>query len=1086
MDYESGALLRAVATPQRGSTEAETWLDLGDWLALANRVGAERVFFVENDPVFVFHDLLEESEQAVLEAYRRAWCMARPHSLFLALPGELRVYSLDRPPARNLDEWRDHRPVEIIRTAAEVEERLHAYRRELVESGEFFAREDLASSGQRADKRLIQDLKAVRRSLLREGLEPPYAHALIGRAIFVRYLEDRGILTAEYFYSIGRQRSAWLEALQTEDERPHVIQSAGQRHFYRVLRDRDFTFALFDRLTEDFNGDMFPRDPAERDAISAEHLRLLRGFLLGDTDQTQPDLFFWAYDFEIVPIELISSIYEEFYHQAQTKPSEEDHSSEEDEVEENGSGGDESLDGGTHYTPSFLVEDILYRVLTTERLKLFPRVLDPACGSGIFLVEAYRRLVRYHIQQNDGRITRDDLRRILKEQIVGIEINQEAVRISAFSLYLALLNYQLPPDILKNGPLPKLIHVHGSEADADNFGILFNVDTFSLTRSERAALEKRLVERRRFKGRTDIEKLLAHEDGLEGLGTPDVIIGNPPWQEARADSTARLWARAFDLPIGDHSYSQLFLCRSLSLVSERGVVGLLVHSSVLFNQRETSRDFRRHWLATVEIKEVINFVHVRHLIFDRAIAPFVFIAFGRRDDKSSSESFPYISARRTRAAEQLNAVVLSNADRRVVRQAEMHERDYLWKTYWWGGHRDAAFLSRLELEPTLESLLKESDPKPAYGFQRGSDTPSHALQQLKPLRSRPLRWYGTLHNTWFETAPNGVKRQPDERIYEGQRLIAVRGIKKGRPCIRLETAPFSFRHTIYCVPLPDLPRWQAEVLIGTVWSSLGIYRTFLTSGSWGPWYDSLVPDDVLHTPVRFADPDSHSVRRIIKAVQAIRSWSPEENRRGDTDEPPVELLETLDKAVFDLFQMTEAERDLVRDFIDNQFDLFRNGPRSSALSPVEEWPQNTIGAIDDLLAPVEPESSFGRYLRTFLEVWNPELDPDGEFFWRYLHSDESPVVAVVFGTMERGAREYLPSSDEPRDLDLLLRRLGDSLRQPLSRRVYIDGIIRVVTETEIVIVKRNEQRLWTPTAAREDAEATLLQAIRLQEAGVEG
>src|SRR5437879_3088650 len=52
----------------------------------------------------------------------------------------------------------------------------------------------LCSSMRKGDKRLIQDLKTVRESLLATDLEPKYAHALIGRSIFICYLEDRSII----------------------------------------------------------------------------------------------------------------------------------------------------------------------------------------------------------------------------------------------------------------------------------------------------------------------------------------------------------------------------------------------------------------------------------------------------------------------------------------------------------------------------------------------------------------------------------------------------------------------------------------------------------------------------------------------------------------------------------------------------------------------------------------------------------------------------------------------------------------------------------------------------------------------------
>ncbi|HYT44580.1 MAG TPA: hypothetical protein VEP90_19775, partial [Methylomirabilota bacterium] len=57
----------------------------------------------------------------------------------------------------------------------------------------------------------------------------------------------------------------------------------------------------------------------------------------------------------------------------------------------------------------------------------------------------------------------------------------------------------------------------------------------------------------------------------------------------------------------------------------------------------------------------------------------------------------------------------------------------------------------------------------------------------------------------------------------------------------------------------------------------------------------------------------------------------------------------------------------------------------------------------------------------------------------------------------------------------------DALRMPVNQRIYIDSMVRVVTDTEIYIIKRDERRLWTRSMAREDAEATLLQAMYLQE-----
>ena len=235
---------------------------------------------------------------------------------------------------------------------------------------------------------------------MEKGLEPQYANALIGRSIFIRYLEDRKVLLPEYFERVAHQNPIWQEILSREQEKPILSASGESRRYYRVLQDKEFTYALFRQLSTNFNGDMFPDVDEEESRVDEVHLKIIRNLLLGDSDEKQPPLFFWAYDFEIIPIELISSIYEEFYHKSNV-------------YHPNAKKQD---DKGTHYTPSVLVEHVLSQVIGEEYLISDPKILDPACGSGIFLVEAFRRIVRFKIKmQNNAKehkhtLTPDELR----------------------------------------------------------------------------------------------------------------------------------------------------------------------------------------------------------------------------------------------------------------------------------------------------------------------------------------------------------------------------------------------------------------------------------------------------------------------------------------------------------------------------------------------------------------------------------------------------------------------------------------------------------------------------------------------------
>ncbi|WP_420127240.1 Eco57I restriction-modification methylase domain-containing protein [Longimicrobium sp.] len=1092
LGYEDGVLLDAAAHPGSGPEAKSRWVEIGDWLTLAHRMGADKVFFVGTEPVLVFREVSEPvTEMRIREVYRQAWCMSGPQCLFLALPGELRVYALTEPPVRWPVETRVVEPIQIVQRVADVAEALRDFSREEVESGRLFGDSRFGDSVTRADRRLVQDLRIIRRSLLARNVRLEHAHALIGRSIFIRYLEDRQVLTPAYFEKIAQQNPDWMDLLSQAPERPEVAPTLRMRLYDRVLRSHEFTYALFDQLARDFNGDMFPRDDSEREGITADDLEHLRRFLLGDIDTQQPSLFFWAYDFGIIPISLISSIYEEFYRTT------------------------DDADDNTHYTPSTLVDDVLSRVLTPERLASCPRVLDPACGSGIFLVEAFRRIVRYETQRR-GALAPDDLRAILRAQIAGIELNPEAARVAAFSLYLALLNYQEPPEILKSAPLPHL--VYSGIRDEQHYAILFASNAFALTPSERDVLQAKLLARKRFSGRVISERLVGSSGAPLPLecGEFDVVVGNPPWLEAGnnskegsdtiaiANEHAVMWAQAFAFPIGDRSYSQLFIHRALSFLKSNGTAGLLVSAKVIWNQRETSVAFRRYWLEHAHVREVVNFTHARRVFFDHAIAPFIFVRFEPRAEGEAGAFVVYWSARLTRAAQQLRSVVFTRSDRRIVHQDDLYSDDTLWKTYWWGSHLDAALIARLKMETPLRAVLHSADPEPAYGFQRSSEPPREdgknvprgTLKDLPELISERVTWHGPLRKSWFEGPPLAVKRQPDIRLYEGQRLLLTTGIKASfGPCVRLETAPFSFRHTMYCVPLHSLNERAAKLVLGTLWSSLGRYRLFMTSGSWGGWYDKVTAEDILGTPIRLpstvtTEPDSRiaSADRVIAAVDAIRSWVPrgmsllEDEGDGDEGDPLLASLQAqLDQAVFDLFDLSGLDRGLITDFFNHAFDLLNRGPESAALDPLAGLMPFAQGTLADLDRTEALTPNITSYLRAFLELWNPEIEPEGEFRWQVIAPRNRSVLAVMFETQAQG--EAIEERDLGHDSEMLwvkaLERCAAALRHPLSEHVYIDQIVRVVTETSITILKRNERRLWNASAAREDAHATLVQAMQL-------
>ncbi len=707
----------------------------------------------------------------------------------------------------------------------------------------------------------------------------------------------------------------------------------------RVLSDKQFAYALFSKLARDFNGDMFPSDPDEEDAVTQEHLTKLQSFLEGAVDQ-KLRLFFYAYRFDVIPIELISSIYEEFY---------------------NSQAGEENSQG-SHYTPPVLVDYVLAQVLTPDRLAHKPRILDPACGSGIFLVEAFRRIVRYRVQTHGGkRLSQDQLRGILRDQIAGIDINPGALRIAAFSLYLALLNYQEPPDIQHSKRLPNLVladrpdHQEGQHLD-----ILVAGDAFDVEASLPSSLRTQ-----RF-----------------SPNCADVVVGNPPWGSPRSGASAspgavakaQKWCTDHGYATGDNELSQMFIHRSVDLLKPGGIAGLLVLTGVLFKEGKKSRAFRTKWLRSVRLSNVTNFAHVRGVFFSGrergadAVAPFASVVFEKDDEWKDDHRFGYWSAKRTAMAERLRSVVLSRADLRLVSQRSVLMHDDAWKIYWWGGHRDEALIRNLQLYPAARDVHvdgKRLFQAGGYGFVEGRGSDKMPADWLKKYRQLPMRGfhrYGRIDDSDLRPVPEMVHRRGTRDVYEGVRLLFKRGVGRASVAARIELNPYCFTHSIWGVRISDGLVDEAKIILGIYWSSLATYYLWMTCGSWGPWHDAVHKRAVLSLPIGLPD-DRQIRRRILKLVDDL---SATDERSPTFDRRQLEEKErALDEAIFDLYQLTESERDLVLDTCRVGLDFFYRHAVSDAVKPVPIKPSaRDRGLASDL--PSEPRKQRGLEATLFI------------------------------------------------------------------------------------------------------------------------
>jgi hypothetical protein len=192
-----------------------------------------------------------------------------------------------------------------------------------------------------------------------------------------------------------------------------------------------------------------------------------------------------------------------------------------------------------------------------------------------------------------------------------------------------------------------------------------------------------------------------------------------------------------------------------------------------------------------------------------------------------------------------------------------------------------------------------------------------------------------------------------------------------------------------------------------------------------------------------------------------------------------ELEQQLDEAVFDLYGLDDSERDLILDMCSLGLDLFYRHHESEAVLEVQ-MPADTSGTHADI---ADKTDGLANYIRILIEHWNSELKPSDELAWHIMKPPSgAPLLAVL---LEPQACPDATKSSKPRENDSwqsVLQYLNANVTTPAgSQRVLVDTFFRTANENCIAIVKRNERRFWTASAAREDAEVTLLRGMISQE-----
>jgi hypothetical protein len=260
------------------------------------------------------------------------------------------------------------------------------------------------------------------------------------------------------------------------------------------------------------------------------------------------------------------------------------------------------------------------------------------------------------------------------------------------------------------------------------------------------------------------------------------------------------------------------------------------------------------------------------------------------------------------------------------------------------------------------------------------------------------------------------------------------------------------------------------------------------------WHFGIHKKEYLNLPVRF--PEDLKLRsRICELVEHLREWSPTTRTvfqpKGNTPEQiavhRAALEYELDEAIFDLYRLSESERDLMKDMCEIGIEFFYRSFESQAVRPIRQIHNSlhSSGSYDELPSNRKLQTPLQAYLHTFLKIWNGQIGPAERLRWRVIQPEgDFPLLAVLFPAESKDDPGYELDASANQEWSRLLEMLESELLYPYdTRNIYIDGMVRATTDTSIIVIKRNERRLWTRSMARDDAEATMLQVMNVQETG---
>ncbi len=940
---------------------------------LKETIKPDAVYHFNNQPFILFFDFSSDKQDArIKEFHSKVWCFDKAPIVFAIYDTNIEIYNAFKY-------GQDKKLKQIILNDKTISDKFSYWE---LQSGNTWAwllenyKNDFEKKN-RVNQKLFESIKALRAKLTDDNNIQPIlekdANVLVLRLIFSRYLVDRGVDIDNF-----------IDGNSLEQKK---------QNFNELIANKNQLTNFFAHLKERFNGNLFEK-PIE---LHNDNLRLISNIFKGDFATKQLSLFD-VYDFNIIPVETISGIYESIIDEKKQK------------------------ENSAIYTPSFLVDYILNETVEKE-LKGNTKTcitLDPACGSGIFLVQTFRKIA-FHRKQQNGNLAPNDLCEIVKNNLYGIDRDINALNVAIFSLYVAILDFIKPIEIT-NIQLPKLL---GENLFRNDF---FNVeDTFFDEEPEFHKYNERF---------RDIQF--------------DFILGNPPWGSKNNSNYDRFhldYLKKNKNIVSNFEISQSFILRTREFCTPNTSCALIVISSAFHSL--WAKNFSKYFFSNYKVNSIFDMSPVRHFVFN-ADAPAI-IAFYQynKNDNTINNVLTHISLKYNYYLDNFKKLVIDSNEIKRVKQRKFIQNHSKLKTYLYGSNSDEFFINRLNsINFSIAQHIEQSSNTifVGGGIQKNQSKRSknyvsflEGLPAIENKEVMPL--YTALNDKKIFTKDDCIiSNGRIKELFYGSRILL-----KARP--KNETyiiASYIENNSVFNEKIFAISSITQKEDLKYFWailnSNLFSYYQFLSSISWGIFMPEINQQEYLSFP--YLEPKDK--QELISLVDEFLNTC----RENEVDiEKQSKLLNSINKTINETYGVDEVEKDLIDYGLNISRYEFQKGKQHFINRQVQQTD------LED-------------YAKLFLDHFsNYYYEEEGEYFNIEIHFS-AYCTAMKFNISEVSVSNkisFIHSSDAL--YGVLFNNLSIS---EVSSDIFIQKCIKGFEEDGFYIIKPNQYKYWHRATAHND------------------